>query len=216
MPIRSLLDAFLALLFPDRCGGCARLGELLCQGCRASLQPYPHGSDRFPASLSDVRIAFLFSGPLREVVHQFKYRPVRRLAQPLGILMAASLAQHPLVADAVLPVPLHHDRLAERGFNQAEELAREVAQALRLPLIGNRLSRTRATEQQARLDARARAENMRGAFQWHGAATPHRVLLVDDVLTTGATMDACAKALRTAGVEVVYGLALARSRPDRG
>jgi ComF family protein len=216
MPVRSLLDAFLALLFPDRCGGCARLGELLCQGCRASFQPYPYGSDRFPAGLSDVRITFLFSGPLREVVHQLKYRSVRRLAQPLGMLMAASLAQHPLVADAVLPVPLHRDRLAERGFNQAEELAREVAQALHLPLIGNRLSRTRATEQQARLDARARAENMRGAFCWHGAATPHRVLLVDDVLTTGATMGACAEALRAAGAEVVYGLALARTRPDHG
>jgi ComF family protein len=216
MPIRSLLDSFLALLFPDRCGGCARLGTLLCQGCRASFQPYPNGSDRFPASLSAVRITFLFSGPLREVVHQFKYRPVRRLAQPLGMLMAASLAQHPLVVDAVLPVPLHRDRLAERGFNQAEELAHAVAQALHLPLIGNRLARTRATEQQARLDARARAENMRGAFLWHGAAPPQRVLLVDDVLTTGATMGACAEALRAAGVEEVYGLALARTRTDRG
>jgi ComF family protein len=214
MPIRSILDAFLALLFPDRCGGCARLGALLCQGCRASFQPYPHGSDRFPTSLSDVRIAFLFTGPLREVLHQFKYRSVRRLAQPLGILMAASLAQHPLVADAVLPVPLHPDRLAERGFNQSEELARVVAQALQLPLIANRLSRTRATEQQARLDARARVENMRGAFHWNGATPPHHILLVDDVLTTGATMGACAEALRTAGVDVVYGLALARTRPD--
>jgi ComF family protein len=214
MPVRSLLDSFLALLFPDRCGGCACLGELLCQRCRASFQPYPYGSDRFPASLNDIRVAFLFSGPLREAVHQFKYRRVRRLALPLGALMAASLVQRPLTADAVLPVPLHHDRLVERGFNQAEELACEVAHSLRLPLIAGGLSRIRATEQQAHLDARARAENMRGAFRWHGAHLPYRVLLVDDVLTTGATMGACAEALRDAGAKVIYGLALARSRPD--
>ncbi len=151
MPARSLLDAFLALLFPDRCGGCACFGDLLCPRCRAAFQPYPHGADRVPAGLSDLWIAFVFSGPLRDVVHQFKYRSVRRLAQPLGALMADSLARHPLLADAVLPVPLHRDRYAERGFNQAEELAREVARSLRLPLIAGGLTRVRATEQQAHL-----------------------------------------------------------------
>lgn len=214
MPARSLLNAFLALLFPDRCGGCACLGDLLCRRCRASFLPYPHSVDRLPAGLSDVWIAFVFSGPLREVVHQLKYRSVRRLAQPLGSLMVASLAQHPLLVDAVLPVPLHRDRYAERGFNQAEELAREIARSLRLPLIASRLTRVRATEQQARLDAQARAKNMHGAFCWQGAPPPRRVLLVDDVLTTGATMGACAEALRGAGAEQVVGLALARSRPD--
>jgi ComF family protein len=216
MPVRSLLASFLALLFPDRCSGCARFGDLLCQRCRAAFQPYPHGTDRFPVSLSDVRVAFLFGSPLREVVHEFKYRRVRRLAQPLGMLMAASLAQHRPAVDAVLPVPLHRNRQAERGFNQAEELAREVARSLGLPLSASGLTRVRATEQQARLDARARAENMRGAFRWNGAAAPQRVLLVDDVLTTGATMGACAEVLHAAGVEVIYGLALARSRPERG
>jgi ComF family protein len=129
--------------------------------------------------------------------------------------MAAHLAAWPLAIDSVLPVPLHCDRLAERGFNQAEALAREVANTLRLPLIADGLARVRMTEQQARLDARARAENMRGAFRWQGAAPPRRILLVDDVLTTGATMGACAEALRAAGAEMVYGLALARSRNDQ-
>jgi ComF family protein len=215
MSTRSLLHSLLSVLFPERCGGCGRLGELLCHSCCAALLPYPHGSDRFPSSLSDVRIAFLFSGPLRKAVHQFKYRRMRRLAQPLGMLMAASFTLSPLSADAVLSVPLHRDRLAERGFNQAEELAQEVARSLKLPLMSAGLERVRATEQQARLDARGRSENMRGAFRWRGDQPPHRAILVDDVLTTGATMGACAEALRTAGTEVVYGLALARSRPDR-
>ena len=212
---RTLLDSLLALLFPDRCGGCTRIGDLLCQGCRAALVPYPYAADRFPASLSDVRIAFVFSSPLREVIHQFKYRRVRRLAAPLGELMAAHLLSRPLAIDAVLPVPLHRSRQAERGFNQAEALAVAVAAALRLPLIADGLTRARATEQQARLDARARAENMRDAFRWQGAPPPRRILLVDDVLTTGATVGACAEALLAAGSEAVYALALARSHHDR-
>lgn len=215
MPGRSLSDALLALLFPDRCAGCERIGALLCQNCRTALIPYPEGLRRLPAGLTDVRVAFVFEGPLREVVHQFKYRRVCRLAQPLGALLAAHLAAWPLLADAVLPVPLHTQRLAERGFNQAEALAREVARVARLPLVGEGLDRVRATGQQARLDARERQENMRGAFRWQGrAAPPGRVLLVDDILTTGATMGACAEALLAAGTGAVYGLALARSRPD--
>ena len=214
MPFRSLLDTILSTLFPDRCGGCARLGDLLCQRCRVALAPYPRDSSHLPASLNDVRIAFVFASPLREVVHQFKYRRVRRLARPLGQLMAAHLAARPLAIDAVLPVPLHHGRLAERGFNQAEALAQEVARALDRPLVCG-LERVRATEQQAHLDARQRADNVRGAFGWRAAPPPRRLLIVDDVLTTGATIGACAEALRSAGAEAVYGLALARSRPDR-
>jgi ComF family protein len=214
MSARGLLDAFLALLFPDRCAGCARLGSLFCSNCRAALAPYPGTLRRMPAGLSGVRIAYIFQSPLREAVHQLKYRRVRRVAEPLGLLMAEHVVAQPVAADAVLAIPLHAARLAERGFNQAEALAREIAQLLDLPLIDTGLARVRATEQQARLDARARTQNMHGAFAWRGAAPPRRLLLVDDVLTTGATMGACALALRNAGAEAVYGLALARSRPD--
>jgi ComF family protein len=214
MAISALLDAILATIFPDRCCGCARLGDLLCRHCHAALTPYPRDPERIPASLDGVRVAFVFASPLREVVHQFKYRRVRRLAQPLGRLMAAHLAAQPLAIDAVLPVPLHHERLAERGFNQAEALALEVARVLDRPLARG-LERMRVTEQQAHLDARQRADNVRGAFSWRAATPPRRLLIVDDVLTTGATIGACAEALREAGAEAVYGLALARSRPDR-
>ena len=215
MPGRSLLDSLLALLFPERCAGCARLGALLCQDCCAARVPNPEELGRLPPSLTDVQIAFVFQSPLREAVHAFKYRCVRRLARPFGALLAAHLAARPLAVDAVLPVPLHAGRLAERGFNQAEALAREVARIVSLPLINDELVRVRATDQQARLDARSRQENMRGAFAWGKSAPPPRsVLLVDDIITTGATMGACAEALRNAGADHVYGLALARSRPD--
>jgi len=214
MSARSLLDAFLALLFPDRCAGCARMGTLFCPTCQAALAPYPGTLRRIPAGLSDMRIAYIFQSPLREAVHQLKYRRVRRIAGPLGALMAEHLIAQPAAVDAVLAIPLHSARLAERGFNQAEALAREIANLLDLPLLATGLTRIRATEQQAKLDSRARADNMRGAFAWHGAPPPRRLLLVDDVLTTGATMGACAIVLRDAGAEAVHGLALARSRPD--
>src|SRR6476659_2856464 len=216
MSARSLLDAFLALLFPDRCAGCAHMGALFCSSCRAALMPYPGTLRRMPAGLADMRIAYIFQSPLREAVHQLKYRSVRRIAAPLGALMAEHLITQPAAVDAVLAIPLHSARLAERGFNQAEALAREIANLLDLPLLATGLTRIRATEQQAKLDARARADNMRGAFAWHGAPPPRRLLLVDDVLTTGATMGACAVVLREAGAEAVHGLALARSRPDLG
>jgi ComF family protein len=214
MTVRPLLDALLALLFPDRCAGCAHFGTLFCPNCRAKLVPYPSQLRRMPASLCDVRIAYVFQSPLREAVHQLKYRRLRRMARPLGALMAERLSTQPPEIDAVLAIPLHAARLAERGFNQAEALAREVAQTIGLPLINDSLVRIRATEQQARLDARARTENMRGAFSWQGTAPPRRILLVDDVLTTGATMGACAEVLRDAGAQAIHGLALARSRPD--
>jgi ComF family protein len=165
-------------------------------------------------SLTDVHVAFVFQSPLREAIHQLKYRGVRRMARPLGAALATQIASKLPDVDAVLAIPLHPARLAERGFNQADELAREVAHMLRLRFMNEGLVRIRATEQQAKLNARARAENMRDAFGWQGGAPPRRVLLIDDVFTTGATMDACAAALLNAGAEVVHGLALARSRLD--
>jgi ComF family protein len=209
---QSLLNTLLGLLFPDRCAGCQQIGGLLCTRCREALVPYISDNRPAPASLDDVLVAFTFQSPLREAVHQFKYRRVRRMAEPLGALMAAHAARQSISVEAALAIPLHADRLVERGFNQADALTAEVARVLRIPHITGGLVRVRATEQQAKLDARGRAENMRGAFAWQGGALPRRILLVDDVYTTGATMAACAEALRAGGAETVHGLALARSR----
>lgn len=211
----SFISNILDLLFPDRCGGCKRLGTLFCDRCRASLHPYPEPVNPLPPGLSDVQIAYIFDGPLREALHQLKYRRVRRVAQPLGALLAAQIAAQPLEQTAIIAVPLHAKRLSERGFNQAALLAEAVAIALQQPLLDNHLVRVRATEQQVLLNTAARMANIQGAFEWRGAPITGRVLLIDDVMTTGATMSACAQVLRAAGAEHVYGLALARSLPDR-
>jgi ComF family protein len=137
------------------------------------------------------------------------------MAQPLAELLNAYLEQHPLPADAVIPVPLHRKRLRERGFNQSELLARQLSRQSGLPVLTEGLARGRHTQQQAHLDMQGRQENVRDAFVWCGpTAPPDRVLLLDDVLTTGATIGACAQTLRAAGTREVRALALGRSRPE--
>ena len=212
---RLLIERLLQLLFPERCVGCARCGGLLCAACAAGLQRYPGGLRGQSASLAEVRIVYLFSGVLRDAVHQLKYRRRRRMAVPLGALLAEDLRRAPLPADAIVAVPLHAGRLAERGFNQAEEIAREVALRSGIPLVREGLVRSVATQQQARLTRRERQENMHEVFAWEArSAPPRRIIVVDDVITTGATLGACAGVLRAAGAVEVRGLALGRSRPD--
>ncbi|WP_298820109.1 ComF family protein [Chloroflexus sp.] len=203
-----MLEHLLNLLFPDRCVGCRRLtGELFCVRCRSRLRPYPPFPP--PPGLDAARVAFCYEGALVKAIHQLKYGRRRRVGHALGDLLAAAVG--PLAADALIAVPLHRDRLRERGFNQAAELAVRLCRPGNPPLIEG-LARARATGRQARLTATARVANTAGAFVWIGAQPPPpRVIVIDDVLTTGATLAACAAALRAAGAQSVVGIALARS-----
>ena len=169
----SLIESLLTFLFPDRCAGCQRLGELFCASCQASLVPYPDILSESFDGITHVHIAFVYQTPLREAIHQLKYHRLRRVARPLGVLLAAYVATHPFSADAVVPVPLHASRLIERGFNQAEELAQALTQ-MGLPLINDKLIRIRKTEQQVGLTMRERRRNVDKAFAWGGTAAPIR------------------------------------------
>lgn len=209
--IQSLLDKMLGLLFPDRCAGCGKHGDLICSDCRAKLRPYPE--DRFvPPMLDGASVAFIFEEPLQSAIHSLKYDRIRRMAAPLGDMLVEYLHRHPLDADAMIAVPLHAHRLAERGFNQSELLGRRIQEVSGIPLLTVGLVRCRDTAQQVQLSMAERQKNMRDAFLWqHTAPPPARVLLLDDVLTTGATLGACAQALRAAGTREVCGLALGRT-----
>jgi competence protein ComFC len=144
-------------------------------------------------------------------VQRFKYQGWRRLAEPLAVLMAERLAVEGLAAPWAVAVPLHPARLRQRGFNQAEMLARELRRRLRLRAPPGELVRTRATPPQVGHDRRWRLENVRDAFEWRGADLGGRSLLVvDDVATTGATLEACACALRSARSGLVIGVTVAR------
>jgi ComF family protein len=181
----------LSILGPNRCAACdepAREGAVFCAGCALVIE-----------RIDDERAPFAYGGPIAAAITRFKYRPVPELGRSLGALLASEAPKRRFDdVDCVVPVPLHPTRLFERGFNQAVLLARPVARALGVPLVARALERTRATEKQAELDRTGRQLNVEGAFR---ARRPlvGRVLLVDDVRTTGATQNACAKTLRAAG-----------------
>jgi ComF family protein len=157
----------------------------------------------------------LYNGILRDAVHLLKYRLNSSLANPLGMLMSSRLKR---VTDefpfqAVVPVPLHPQRLRERGFNQALSLARFVSRYHSIPLDRNNLVRSRWTHTQVGLSEDKRKANVKGAFAVRRKKNFHKkhILLVDDVYTSGSTVDECAKVLLHAGARTVQILTLARA-----
>lgn len=220
---RTALD----LVFPPRCGGCGGGGVLLCEDCIASMQQSlglrclrcwrpgsAHCADclHSPPPFDGLRSAFVYTGTARTLVHALKYRGLNALAEPMAALLAEVVWREGLAADVLVPVPLSGLRRRTRGFNQAESLAKALGRELDLPVKPKVLARPRHAPPQARsADASARQRNVAGAFVVRDAEIAGaRVLLVDDVTTTGATIAACAAALRAAGVESVSGLAFAR------
>lgn len=157
-----------------------------------------------------------YDGVLRELIQLYKYQRMRPLAPPLGRLMARALPRE-LVLDAVVPVPLHWRKLLRRGFNQSRLLAEELSRRTGLDVAAC-LKRRRHTNAQAGLTAKERRANVAGAFFVPRGAdvAGRRLLLVDDVMTTGATVNAAARALKEAGARRVSVLVLARAGRGKG
>lgn len=238
---REVWKTFVDLIFPVNCRGCGKKlryddisSGFICLDCWKKIPihrpPYcrrcghPSGDlfhDKCPECKKLKKVYFRFargvssySGLLRETIHRFKYRYQTELGTPLSEMMKdyylSSNDYGPI--DRIIPVPLHPIRFREREFNQAEILARPLAEALKVPLDIKTLYRTRYNPPQITLDSKARFENVQGLF---ATSNPdmirnQRILLIDDVMTTGATVNACARTLMEEGASEVYVLVLAR------
>ena len=222
--IRRVWERMGEFLFPSRavclnCGDPSSLEEeWLCARCRARLKPGIHAvqSDEWPEDgVSRAWFALYYEEPIARLIRAFKYDGVYRLAPFFISCMRSLLATIRSEGfDCVVPVPLHEKRLRERGFNQAEVMAALISQETGIPLR-DVLRRTRNTKRQARLPVTSRRENVHGAFTCACRLSGLRVLLVDDVFTTGSTANSCAKALRLAGARDAQALTLAGSRRYR-
>jgi ComF family protein len=207
--IARALDGVLSVLLAPQCAACARvldapLAGPVCTTCWNGVQPCH-------ATLERWRSAGHYDGSLREIIHAFKYSGRRSLAAPLAALMREHGADLLATADVVVPVPLHPWRRLQRGFNQSDDLARHLDKR-----VCQALWRTRATVPQTGLGNTARHRNVRAAFRLSPLVRSSRIeglhiLLVDDVRTTGATLEACARVLERAGAASVGALTVARA-----
>jgi ComF family protein len=223
------LAAPLQWLFALRCLVCGEAGAHgrdLCAACHAALPwqgpacrrcalPMPQAGTcghclQQPPPLQEAHAVFDYAFPLDRLLPRLKFHGDFAAGRVLAQAMADRVAVLPR-PDAIVPIPLHRTRLRQRGYDQALELAKPLAHALRLPLRADALQRRKTTSAQSRLDAAARQRNLRDAFAGvDRTRLPAYVVLVDDVMTTGATLHAAARALRDAGVERVDAWVCAR------
>jgi ComF family protein len=217
--MRRLLD----VLLPPACPGCGREGEIICASCRKSLErrlDEPAGvplglPSKLPAGIVQLEWCAAYNGPARACVHALKYDGERRLVEPMAQIMARRWARAGVGGDILVPVPVHAARKRQRGFDQAELLARGVGTQLGLRVLNGIRRSTKTTAQHA-LGRGARATNVGHAFvidpRNGGEVRGAWVVLIDDLTTTGATLAGCAQVLYDSGAAAVSALALARER----
>jgi ComF family protein len=229
---RRLVTSFLSFFYPSLCPVCRNPSDThvhapICLRCWNTIERYCGPSCRVcavpivssharlcgeclsrPPRFSSVLAYGLYSGALREAVHLFKFLGIRRLGRPLGRLLSCLPVPE---ADMIVPVPLSKGRLRQRGFNQSLLLAKALSKNLGIHLSMDCLVKKRDTLPQTGLCANERVNNLKGAFETRGDVARKRVILLDDVMTTGATVRECAKALARAGAEEIIVVILARS-----
>lgn len=206
----------LDLIFPPRCANCARVDVSWCEVCQADLDAVPSVvHQRDVLALDGAAATAVHEGILQTAAQALKYEGVRTLAAPLALRLHHLLQAVAWPVDVLIPVPLHLKRLSERGYNQAQLLAEYLARASLLPHAPDGVTRTRNTVSQVGLNRQERLTNMVDAFQANTQLVAGKsILLIDDVLTTGATLTGCAQAVRAAGAAAVYGLTLTMASPD--
>ncbi|OGO61389.1 MAG: hypothetical protein A2Z36_00340 [Chloroflexi bacterium RBG_19FT_COMBO_48_23] len=224
-----LQEKVVDFFFPRRCIGCGKVGDFLCVDCRQKLprilKPIckkcgkPESSGTLCSAcwgqkteIDGIRSVFRFEGIIRQAIHDLKYRNLKSISGCLAMLIADYLQDNPVHGGVLVPVPLHSQRLRERGYNQSGLLVRELGKLIVLPVIDDSLCRLKDSLPQARTTTiDERRKNVKEAFACQGEELKEKnVILIDDVCTSGATLEACAVALKAGGAISVWGLTLAR------
>ena len=223
----KLLDA----LFPPSCAGCGAWGDRYCPTCFENTQVikdpicqicgdliYAQGEvicarcRSWDVAFTAIRSWAVFEDPLQVAIHKLKYQQDRGLGEILAQPLIELLNKFHWKIDHIIPVPLDKNRRKQRGYNQAALLAKPISWNTGIPYSGRILVREKVTRQQVGLSISERKANMAGAFSANTSqASGKTFLVIDDVITTGSTINACAKALISAGANQVFGLTLARS-----
>jgi len=203
----NVIDGFMRLMFPLKCLICGNYSEkCICDGCFSRI--------KFIGLLEgDVYFVGAYEGVLEKAIKLLKFRLKKKVARDLSFIMAN---HNPFVDfDIIVPVPLHKKRMAERGFNQSAEIAADLSRIYGKPVIDELLIRSRDTKHQFELSPRERALNIKGAFTVKDPVkvSGKRVLIMDDIYTTGATINECRRCLLSAGARSVHSLVLSRALP---
>lgn len=239
---QKIKDLVLDILFPRFCLGCGTEGTYLCDDCRATLEISEHryclcdkNSLRLPAQnkkgkcekCNSKKLSGLYSAlsykekPLtKKLIHFFKYPPyyIKDLAKPLTSLIIDHillLNENPnlLLKDSILvPIPLDKKKMKQRGYNQSEELTKEISKIMKIPFLADVLIKTKTTLPQMKLSEQERRENLKNVFACKNtpAIRGKKIFLIDDVYTTGSTMEECALTLKRAGAKEIWGIVVAR------
>ena len=229
--LKTCIWNIIDLLFPPHCAGCKKWGVRICNACLNTIEiisgpiclccgyPVPSGvlncCSRCKSSniyYDNVRSWAYFNGVLQKTIHKLKYRRDLRLSESLSLPMITLLQEQSWIIDLIIPVPLDPERMKERGYNQAALLAKPISRCTGILFDGNILYRTKKTRSQVGLTIIERKENVKGAFEAKSSKVCGKsILLIDDVVTTGSTLNSCANALKKAGARNIYGLTPARS-----
>ena len=239
--MKKLLEFILDMLFPKFCVNCGREGTYLCQDCFSLIDifrqqhcpfcypPKPTADGKTcPSCQRRKYLNGLFCAAsydnyiVKNLINQFKYEPyVKEMSKPISFLIAAHFInlENPYFLEEsrredfiLIPVPLHIKKMKQRGYNQAEEIGKEVSKLLKVPLINNVLVKIKETPSQTELTKEEREKNILGTFLCRNTESVKnkKIFLIDDVFTTGSTMEECALTLKRAGAKEVWGITVAR------
>jgi len=216
--LNKVKNFLLNLFYPKYCFLCQREGTYLCQDCLSTLEISGFHQKFSTENLSDLYFATSYQKPLiKNLIQSFKYKPfVKELTDNLSSLIIEHfqlLEKPPDFADFILiPVPMEKKKLKWRGFNQAEEIGKELSKFFRISLLNNVLAKIKETPAQVDLSEEERKENIRNDFSIKngGQILGRKILLVDDIYTTGSTLTECAKVLKEAGAKEIIGIVIAR------